>query len=237
MSILTETQLDRDKELAKLIGMPLEDVQKLPIASPDSICICSEEKAKTITPDEYYKLYSKYIYLNWPAYMRTLMKTSATRRHPELFKLLKETKRKVCLDFGSGVGTHAIALLENNNTVGVLDVPGKLFGFARMRICKRGYYSNCGMYFNFMDLPDNEFDVVICTDVLEHVKDPIKELCRIRRTLKIGGILHVQVSTMIKPSSGHFASSINRWKEAGASYLKRYFEKEGATLWKRKNEI
>ena len=53
MSILHETQLQRDKELAKLLGMSLEDVQKLPIASPDSIRVCSEEKAKTITPQEY----------------------------------------------------------------------------------------------------------------------------------------------------------------------------------------
>lgn len=233
MSILQENQLDRDKELAKLLGMSLEDVQKLPIASPDSIRVCSEEKAKTITPKEYYKLYSEYTYLNWPAYMRTLMKTSATRRHPELFKLLEETKGKVCLDFGSGVGTHAIVLLENNNTVGILDVRGKLIQFAQERIWNRGYNWNPTWYAEEDDLSDNLFDVVICTDVLEHVEDPIKELCRIRRTLKIGGILHIQVSTMIKPSSGHFASSINKWKEAGPSYLKRYFKKEGATIWRR----
>jgi len=234
MSILHETQLQRDKELAKLLGMSLEDVQKLPIASPDSIRVCSEEKAKTITPQEYYKLYSEYTYLNWSAYLRTLMKTSATRRHPELFKLLKETKNKVCLDFGSGVGTHAIALLENRNTVALLDVPGKLFNFAINRIKgRRGYMAQSGCYLNWMDLPNDCYDVVICTDVLEHVEDPIKELCRIRRTLKIGGILHIQVSTMVKESSGHFASSINKWKEAGPSYLKRYFKKEGATIWRR----
>ena len=234
MGILNETQLNRDKELAKLLGMSLNDVQNLPIASPDSIRICSEEKAKTITPEEYYKLYSEYTYLNWPAYIRTLMKTSATRRHPELFKLLQETKEKVCLDFGSGVGTHAIALLENKNIVGILDVPGQLLEFARQRIMKRGLHHECGVYFNWMNLPDNEFDVIICTDVLEHVEDPIKEICRIRKALKIGGLLHIQVSMMIKPSSGHFASSINKWKQAGPSYLKKYFKKEGATLWRRK---
>lgn len=233
MSILTETQLDRDEELSMLLGIPLKAVQKFPIAEPDSICICNEEKAKIITPEEYYKLYSEYTDLNWPAYLRTLMKTSATRRHPDIFKLLKETKNKDCLDFGSGVGTHALALLENGNTVGLLDVPGKLLNFAGQRIALRGLYDKCGWYFNWMDLPDNCYDVVICTDVLEHVEDPIKELCRIRRTLKISGVLHIQVSTMIKSSSGHFASSINRWKEAGPSYLKKYFKKEGATIWRK----
>lgn len=232
MSILDENQLDRDKELAVLLGMSLEEVWLLPIAEPDSIRVCSEEKAKTITPEEYYKLYSEYTYLNWPAYMRTLMKTSATRRHPELFKLLQETKGKLCLDFGSGVGTHAIALLENGNTVTMLDVPGKLANFALKRCANRLRFVH--VQANYIDLWPDNYDVVICTDTLEHVQDPIKELCRIRRTLKIGGILHIQVSTMIKPSSGHFASSINKWKEAGTSYLKRYFKKEGATIWRRK---
>ncbi len=34
---------------------------------------------------------------------------------------------------------------------------------------------------------DGEFEVVLCTEVLEHVKDPIQVISELRRVLKIGG--------------------------------------------------
>lgn len=233
MSILTETQLDRDKELAKLLRMKLEDVQKLPIASVDAIRVCSEEKAKTITPEEYYKLYSEYTYLNWPAYMRTLMKTSATRRHPELFKLLKETKNKVCLDFGSGTATHSIALFENKNYIELLDVPGKLQEFAKKRLINRNIWMFV-MYSNDEKLPENKFDVVICSDTLEHVASPLKELKRIHKAMKKDGLLHLLVSTMRKESSGHFGSSIDEWIKEGKLFVKNNFVEIRPTIYRKK---
>lgn len=232
MSILTESQLQRDEELAKLLGMSLEDVQRLPIASPDSIRVCSEEKAKTIIPEEYLKLYENYTYLNWPAYMRTLMKTSVKNRHPELMKLLEETKNKVCLDFGSGVGTHAIALAENNNQVTLLDVPGKLFNFAIKRYTYR--HGSINAQANYVKLRPETYDVVICSDTLEHVASPLKELNRIYKTMKVEGLLHLLVSTMRKPSSGHFDSSIDEWIKEGKQFVENNFKKEGATIYRRK---
>lgn len=230
MSILTETQLQRDQELASLLNMPLEAVQKLEIASPDSIRIYDKETE----PEDKEALYRDYKYLNWPAYLKTLMKTSVKNRHPELFKLIENTHNKSCLDFGSGVGTHSIALLENNNIVGILDVPGKLINFAEGRIIRRGYIDNVGSYDNWMNLPDNEYDVVICADTLEHVSSPLKELKRIHKTMKVGGVLHLLVSEMRKPSSGHFDSSINEWKTTGKEFMKKHFDKIGATLYRKK---
>jgi len=232
MSVLKETQLQRDEELANLLGMSLEDVQKQPIAAPESIMVCNEERAKSITPEEYYQLYAEYAYLNWPGYIRTLMKTSSNNRHPELFRFLKGTKDKVCLDFGSGVGTHAIALLENGNSVDMLDVPGELLDFAGKRISSRGY--EVLSYHNNKELVDNHYDIVVCTDVLEHVESPLKELKRIHKTMKTGGLLHLLVSCMRKPSSGHFDSSIDEWIKEGKNYVKENFEKEGATIWRKK---
>ena len=230
MSILNETQFDRDRELAKIIDISVEEAQALPIATPNAIRVSDGVK-----PENLEDLYHDYEHLNFPAYLKTLMKTSATRRHPELFKFLNETKDKVCLDFGSGVGTHAIALMENNCFVIMLDVPGKLQDFTAKRVNNRiGSIKRGGIIIsNECELYNDYYDIVICTDVLEHVEEPIIELSRIRRSMKIGGTLHLQVSTMIKPSSGHFPESINKWKLAGPSYLKKYFEKVGATLYKR----
>lgn len=232
MSILNETQIQRDQELAKLLGMSLEDIQKLPIASPDSIRVCSKEKAKTITPEEYYKLYSEYIYLNWPAYLRTLMKTSATRRHPELFKLLQETKNKVCLDFGSGTATHSIALFENKNYIELLDIPGKLQEFAKRRLINRDIRQFV-IYSNNEELPKNKYEIVICSDTLEHVASPLNELKRIHETMKVGGILHLLVSTMRKVSSGHFDSSIDEWLKKGKPFMVENFTEIKSTIYRK----
>jgi ubiquinone/menaquinone biosynthesis C-methylase UbiE len=228
-SILTETQHDRDVELSEIIGMPIEEVQKLGIATPDSIRVSDGNK-----PDNLEDLYHDYEHLNFPAYLRTLMYTSVTRRHPELFKLLRETKSKVCLDFGSGVGSHAIALLENGNYVDLLDVVGKLQKFASDRLLHRGWYGICDVIPNDCNLTDDTYDIVICSDCLEHVNSPLAELKRMHKAIKKGGIIHLLVSTMRKPSSGHFDSSIDEWLKEGLPFMNANFEKVGKTLWKKK---
>jgi len=40
-----------------------------------------------------------------------------------------------------------------------------------------------------IDLPENYFDIIICADVLEHLKDPWNELEKIKKFLKPNGIL------------------------------------------------
>ena len=229
MSILNESQNDRDKELATILNISLEEVQKLGIATPDSIQISNGEK-----PDNLEDLYKNYEYLNFPAHLRTLMKTSATRRHPALFKLLRETKNKICLDFGSGVGTHSIALIENNNMVHMLDVPGKLQEFARERVGRRENYSiRHRILPNAYKLSDNLYDIVICSDCLEHVQSPLKELQRIHKSMKKGGILHLLVSTMRKISSGHFDSSIDEWLQKGKTFMIENFTEIKPTIYRK----
>ncbi len=47
-----------------------------------------------------------------------------------------------------------------------------------------------------MPFDDNSFDCVVCTGTLEHVADPWKAIREIRRVLKPGGIVHVDVPFM-----------------------------------------
>ncbi len=42
-----------------------------------------------------------------------------------------------------------------------------------------------------MPFPDNSFDSVICSEVLEHLKEPAKALDEIRRVLRPGGIAYI----------------------------------------------
>src|SRR5262245_31462441 len=44
-----------------------------------------------------------------------------------------------------------------------------------------------------MPIPDASYDCVVCTGTLEHVVDPWKAVAEIRRILKPGGIVHIDV--------------------------------------------
>jgi len=222
MGILDETQEQRDLELHQITDVSLEEIRSYEIAAPDYIRIY-DGGDEPQTEEEYIALYGKYRYLNLTGYLRTLMYTSVYRRGEILPGILRATQGCICLDFGSGVGTHAIALLENGNTVDILDVFGPLIEFAIKRIDFRGLNSNM-VFLGDEELPQNWYDLIICTDVLEHVYSPMKELDRMRRALKKGGKLFLEVSQMIKFSSGHFPHSVHEWLREGPAYMAKYFE-------------
>ena len=231
MFILDETQDNRDFELSHLMNVPVDTIRNIKMCSPDTIRIHdSEEEVADMV-----ELYRDLRHLDLVGYYRTLMMTSVERRHPNLIELLREsTGECTCLDFGSGVGTHAIALMQKGNNVSLLDVPGPLLEFALQRIINRGLHSNLNVsYSHNSELPDNEFDIVICADVIEHVPEPLAELERIQKCMKPGAILHLEVSTMIKPSSGHFLSSIQKWKGRGTEYLSERFTQLKPTIFRR----
>jgi 2-polyprenyl-3-methyl-5-hydroxy-6-metoxy-1,4-benzoquinol methylase len=234
--ILKETQLDRDSELAKILHIPLEEVQSKCIAAPENIQIFSG----TMPPAEDFTfLYEKFDYLDLIGYFRTLMATSVTRRGGELIKLLNSTRGKNCLDYGCGVGTHAIALMENGNTVSLLDVKGPLVELAvkriLLRISLKEIKKTLPLIYSSLDiLPEEYFDLVICTDVLEHVIDPIGALRDITKSLKFGGQVFLRVSTMVKPSSGHFPESIRAWRKEGPSFLEANYKKVGTSIFEKK---
>ncbi|MDA7591858.1 class I SAM-dependent methyltransferase [Pseudomonadales bacterium] len=88
-----------------------------------------------------------------------------------------------------------IAIMEGVTTGKVLDV-GSMHSPYRK-------YITCGEYIRFdvdetsepdicgdlhdMEIPDNSYDCIIATEVLEHLYDPIRAMSEIRRVLKPGG--------------------------------------------------
>jgi len=231
--ILKESQAERDVELSEILSIPLEEIENYELCGSDAIRIFQGDKA----PENLVDLYKDFKYLNLFAYYRTLMMTSVERRHPNLLELIKKTKNKTFLDYGSGVGTHSIALMQKNNRGYLLDVDGPLLFFAKKRIERRFGKDNhklLGILFHDMNLPKQYFDIVICCDVLEHVPDPFAELERIRDCMKSGAMLHLDVSTMIKPSSGHFENSIEIWLKSRDAFMDEYFFMVKPTIYRRK---
>ncbi len=228
MFIYTETQLDRDKELAGLINLDLSEIQSLDSKIKDVAKMSDGPK-----PDDLIKLYSELKFLKLNNYLKLLMSTSLHRRNKNLKKLILETKDKKCLDFGSGVGTHAIALLENYNDVSILDVKSKVMDFAIKRITLRSLCLEMVYHHDHM-LPKDYFDLVICTNVIEHVADPLKELKRIHSSLKTDGCLFLEVPETIRPEAGHFEESILLWKTEGVKFVKENFKVIEECVWTKK---
>lgn len=225
--ILKEKQEQRDRELSELTGVSIEKIKELAITKPSCGYVEPE------TEEGYIELYSKDYGIKTVEYMRILMRTSINARDEELYQLINRTSGKKCLDFGCGVGTHAIALLERDNDVSVLDVPSPLLDLTIKRAALRNL-SFEKVYSNDDKLPNSKFDVIICTNVLEHVYDPIEDINRITKSLRKHGELHLVVSNKIKPSSGHFKRSVEMWREEGNAFMKKHYIKTGKTMYRKR---
>jgi len=235
--VMEETQEQRDVELHELTGVSLEEIKGYKIAAPEFIKIYGGDKEPE-TEKEFISLYENYKFMNFTGYLKTLMHTSVHGRERKLIQILRDTHNQTCLDFGSGVGTHTIALMENDNKVEMLDVKGPLLFFAVNRIWDRNRMweedlASGFTYYPEDDLPENKYDLIICVGVLEHVFDPMKELDRMRIALKQGGRLYAEVSHMVKMSSGHFSSSIKQWQLRSPAYLSMYFDYENGEYIKK----
>jgi SAM-dependent methyltransferase len=92
------------------------------------------------------------------------------------------------LDYGSGIGSDAVAFAEAGFDITLADVSDVLLGFAAFRCRKRGA-SVRTLDLKKQSLPENTFDAAICFDVLEHIPDPLPVVRRIAASLKAGGLL------------------------------------------------
>lgn len=100
-------------------------------------------------------------------------------------KILKKFNRNFerCLDIGCGVGSN-FEILKNFSE----EVVGIDYSDNALKYCKGKKYSNLiKMDATDMDFKENTFDLVICSDVLEHVNDSrtVKEILRV---LKPNGV-------------------------------------------------
>ncbi len=106
--------------------------------------------------------------------------------------LLKKIKNFANADFSNknildvGCGIKPYRSLFNTTSYTGIDIKGG--GHSNMDKTPDKFYNGTTIPF-----PDNSFDAVICTEVLEHVAEPIKILNEIRRVLKPGGEIYLSV--------------------------------------------
>jgi len=114
----------------------------------------------------------------------------------KLSKVLKTTEKIKFLDAGSGIGQHAIAVAKNHPQASVIALEADA---ERVEDCNdftiKKKLSNITFY--QCDLQDvnfeNEFDVILCGSVLEHIDNDVKVMTKLYQALTNNGRLLVYV--------------------------------------------
>ncbi len=109
------------------------------------------------------------------------------RRKNLIVKLMRAYVPRVpeSLEVGSGVGTYVPFLLRRSNMVTCLDNDEELLDYVRSRFGQDTRVNLVLADALQMPFEDNQFDFILCSEVLEHVDSPgklLRELARVKRT-------------------------------------------------------
>ncbi len=126
-------------------------------------------------------------------------------RHRYTLEMIGNTKNGKALDIGCGSGAMTRELLDRGFTVTAADISQGMLDATKKTTS--GHPRAKHITFRQEDieqlsLPDNAFDVLICTGVIEYLKSDQKACAEIARVLKPGGIAFV--STQNKASLVRF---------------------------------
>ena len=96
----------------------------------------------------------------------------------DTLKLQQRFSRNLILDFGGGIGTHALANAMSTNVEHVffVDINQTNRNFVEFRAKKLGLLSKLTFCNSIRETKISRFDTIVCLDVLEHLSDPAFQL-------------------------------------------------------------
>ena len=130
-----------------------------------------------------------------------------------ILETLKSRKAQTVCDAGCGCGAYVRRLAQQGFTVKGFDVSGRAVEIAEDLLEKSGLTAELRAASVLKTgYPDNEFDAVVCRDVLDHIpkeeaKQAVRELCRIT---KPGGIILLTLDGL--DEEGDYQFTEGKWK-------------------------
>ena len=96
----------------------------------------------------------------------------------DTLKLQQRFSRGLVLDFGGGIGTHALANAMSSKVEHVffVDINQTNRNFVEYRAKKLGVEKKLTFCKTIQDTQISKFDTIVCLDVLEHLADPASQI-------------------------------------------------------------
>ena len=96
----------------------------------------------------------------------------------DTLKLQQKFSRDLVLDFGGGIGTHALANAMSSKVEHVffVDINQANREFVEFRAKKLGLENKLSFYGTIQETQIKKFDTIVCLDVLEHLANPASQI-------------------------------------------------------------
>ena len=96
----------------------------------------------------------------------------------DTLKLQQRFSRDLVLDFGGGIGTHALANAMSSKVKHVffVDINDTNRNFVKFRANELGVEKKLSFCKTIKDAETSKFDTIVCLDVLEHLSDPASQI-------------------------------------------------------------
>lgn len=118
------------------------------------------------------------------------LRTRARKANPFLFG-------KKMLDAGCGAGVYSFTAQSKFETIDAVDISKEKIDYAKsVNPYKNISFQECDLC--SLPFKDSSFDIILCTEVLEHIEDDKKALKELSRVLLPGGKIIVTVPNMSK---------------------------------------
>jgi SAM-dependent methyltransferase len=125
------------------------------------------------------------------------------------------------------VGCGQRLALERFRSLGI-EAVGITLGPQDLDVCRSKGFEVRPMDQNFMDFPDNSFDLLSCRHILEHSVVPLSTLSEYRRVLKPDGLVYIEVPA--PDTSSHQEQNRNHYSVLPKSSWLSLMQRSGLTL-------
>lgn len=216
--------LDAIRELSEYLG---EDVIATAMNTGNSVYLVAEEweRRRPRTREEIQEFYR-----TAHAYLWNLTFGNYGIPHQLKWQVLARAHSdgKHVLDIGAGIGSMLLACANAQSRTHA-DVGGVLMDYARWRYARRGFNVFTrqleGDYFTRDPLGGLQFDLVICTEVIEHVPEPERLAAYIASHIAPGGKAILTVS--FEDDHGLYPCHLNTDKYKNEDFEERIFPSLG----------